>query len=79
MTYCEGKPELYQNIRGLARIGATKHVLEHLRHELLGRNSSSEREPHPHSHCAAGILETGQVHPFPRDFEEGTGYKQGGR
>ena len=78
-SYCEGKPELYQDLRCLARIGATKHMLEHLRHDLLGRNSSSEREPHPHSHCAASILKTCQVHPFPRDFEEGMGYRPGGR
>ena len=78
-SYCEGKPELYQDIRRLARMGATKHVLEHLRHEVLGRNSSSEQEPHPHSSCAASILEAGQVHPFPRDFEEGMGYKPGRR
>ena len=79
MSYCEGKLELCQDIRLLARMGARKHVLEHLRHEPLGRNSSSEREPHPHSHCAASIQETGRVHPFPRDFEEGMGYKPGGR
>ena len=78
-SYSEGKPDLYQNIRLLARMGAAKHVLEHLRHELLGRNSSNEREPHPHSHCAASILKTGQVHPFSRDFHEGMGYKPGGR
>ena len=78
-SYCEGKPELYQELRRRARMGATKHVLEHLRHDLLGRNSSSEQEPHPHSSCAASILDTGQVHPFPRDFEERMGYKPGGR
>ena len=76
---CEGKPEFFRDFRRLARMGATKHVLEHLRHELLGRNSSSEREPHPHSHCAASILETGQVHPFPIDFEDGMVYRPGGR
>ena len=27
----------------------------------------------------AGMLETGQVHPFSRDFEKGMGYKPGGR
>ena len=78
-SYCEGKPEFCQDVRRLVRLGATKHVLEHLRLELLGRNSSSEREPHPHSYCAASILETGQVYPFPRDFGEGMGYKPGER
>ena len=77
-SYCEGEPELYQDLRCLARMGATKHVLEHLRHELMGRNSSSEQEPHPHSHCAASVLETGKVHPFSRDFEECMGYRQDG-
>ena len=50
-------------------------VLEHLRHELLGRNSFGEQEPHPHSSCAASIVETGRVQPFPSEFEEGLGYK----
>lgn len=78
MPYRESKPDLYQDIRWLTRMGATKHVLEHLRHELLGRNSSSERAPLPHSSCASSILETGQVHPFTRDFEDGIGYRPDG-
>ena len=42
-------------------------------HEILGRNSFVEQEPHPHSGCAASIVETGRVQPFPREFEEGMG------
>ena len=68
--YLESKPELRQ----LANALAVKGVLEHLRYELLGRNSFSEQQPHPHSSCAASIVETGQVQPFPREFEEGLGY-----
>ncbi len=72
--YLESKPELHQDIRCLAQLLAKKQVLEHLRHELLGRNSFGEQEPHPHSSCAASIMETGRVQPFPREFEEGMGY-----
>ena len=73
--YFESKPELHQDIRWLAQVLAKKQVLEHLRHELLGRNSFGEQEPHPHSSCAASIVETGRVQPFPSEFEEGLGYK----
>ena len=72
--YLESKPELRQDIGQLAKALAIKGGLEHLRYELLGRNSLSERQPHPHSYCAASIVETGQVQPFPREFEEGQGY-----
>ena len=72
--YLESKPELRQDIGQLAKALAIKGALEHLRYELLGRNSFSEQQPHPHSHCAASIVETGQVQPFPREFEEGQGY-----
>ena len=73
--YLESKPELHQDTRWLAQALAKKQILEHLRHELLGRNSSGEQDPHPHSSCAASIMETGRVQPFPREFEEGMGYK----
>ena len=73
--YVKSKPELHQDIRWLAQALAKKEVLEHLRHEFFGRNSSTERVPHPHSDCAASIVETGQVQPFPREFEEDVGYK----
>ena len=72
--YLESKPELRQDIGQLAQALAIKGVLEHLRFELLGRNSFSEQRPHPHSSCAASIVETGQVQPFPKEFEEGQGY-----
>lgn len=72
--YLESKPELRQDIGQLAKLLAVKGVLEHLRYELLGRNSFSEQQPHPHSSCAAIIVETGEVQPFPREFEEGQGY-----
>ena len=72
--YLESKPELRQDIGRLAKALAIKGGLEHLRYELLGRNSLSEQQPHPHSYCAASIVETGQVQPFPREFEEGQGY-----
>ena len=73
--YLESKPELHQDIRRLAQALAMKQILEHLRYELLGRNSFSEQEPHPHSSCAASIAETGRVRPFPREFDEGMGYR----
>ena len=47
ISYCEGKPELCQDVRRLGRMVATKHVLEHLRHELLGRNSFQRIETAP--------------------------------
>ena len=72
--YLKSKPELRQDIGQLAMALALKGVLEHLRYELLGRNSFSEQQPHPHSSCAASIVETGQVLPFPREFEEGQGH-----
>ena len=72
--YLESEPELRQDIGQLAKALAVKGVLEHLRYELLGRNSFSEQRPHPHSSCAASIVETGQVQPFPSEFEEGHGY-----
>ena len=72
--YLESKSELRQDIGQLAWALAIKGSLEHLRYELLGRNSFSEQRPHPHSSCAASIVEIGQVQPFPREFEEGQGY-----
>ena len=69
--YPESKAELRQDIGQLAKAFAIKGVLEHLRYELLGRNSFSEQQPHPHSSCAASIVETGQVQPFPREFPLG--------
>ena len=72
--YLESKPKLRQDIGQLAKALAIKGGLEHLRYELLGRNSFSEQRPHPHSSCAASIVEMGQVQPFPRGFEEGQGY-----
>ena len=72
--YLESNPDLREDIGHLARALAFKGALEHLWYELLGRNSFSEQQPHPHGHCAASIVETGQVQPFPREFEEGLGY-----
>ena len=76
--YLEGKPGLHGDIGFLARMLAKKHIFEHLRYELLGRNSSTEQRPHPHSGCAASIRETGRVEPFPWEFEEGRGYRPTG-
>ena len=76
--YLESKPEFRQDIGQLAMALAIKGVFEHLRYELLGRNSFSEQQPHPHSSCAASIVETGQVQPFPMEFEEGQGYTPSG-
>ena len=73
--YLYSKPELHQDIRCLTQMLAKKQVLEHLRHELLGRNSFGEQEPHPHGSCAASIVESGRVQSFLREFEEGMGYK----
>ena len=72
--YFESKPKLRQDIGQLAMALAVKGVLEHLRFEILGRNSFNEQRPHPHSSCAASIVETGQVQPFPMEFEEGQGH-----
>ena len=73
--YIESKPEFYQDVSYLVYVLAMKHVWEHLRHEFFGRNSFGEQQPHPHSYCAASIIEDGQVRPFPQEFEEGVGYK----
>ena len=73
--YVESKPKLYQDIAYLAEFLVAKQIMEYLRYELFGRNSFREQEPHPHSHCAASIVESGQVQPFPREFEKGMGYR----
>ena len=73
--YLENKPGLHEDIRFMARMLAKKHIFEHLRYELLGRNSSTEQWPHPHGDCAASIRGTGRAEPFPNDFEEGKGYR----
>ena len=73
--YLEVKPELCQDVRDLVQILARKKFLEHMRYEFLGRNSSTEQQPHPHSSCAASIVETGRVELFLREFEEGMGYR----
>ena len=62
----------------MAKALVIKGVMEHLRYELLGRNSFSEQQPHPHSYCAASIVETGQVQSFPSEFEEGLGHVPNG-
>ena len=72
--HIESKPDLIRGIKRSVSITAIKHVMEHLRHELLGRNSFSEREPHPHLGCAESIRETGRAPIFSTDFEEGKGY-----
>ena len=76
--YLEDKPGLLGGIKSLARMLAKKHIFEHLRYQLLGRNSSSEQWPHPHSGCAASILETGLIEPFPMEFAEGMGFRPAG-
>ena len=73
--YVESKSKLHQDTWHLTQLLPKKQVLEHLRYELLGRNSFCEQEPHPHGSCAASIMETGRVRPFPREFEEGMGYR----
>ena len=72
--HVESKPDLVCGIRRLVSITASKHVMEHLRHELLGRNTFSEREPHPHLGCLDSIRETGRAPIFTVEFEEGKGY-----
>ena len=76
--YLEDKPGLLGGIKSLARMLAKKHIFEHLRYQLLRRNSSSEQWPHPHSGCAASILETGLIEPFPMEFAEGMGFRPAG-
>ena len=73
--YIESKPQLCQAIRRLGEALAQKQVFEHLSYELLGRNSFTQQDPHPHNDCAASILKTGRVEPFPIEFEEGMGYR----
>ena len=73
--YLESKPKFYQDVGGLVHLLAMKQVWEHLRHELFGRNSFGEQRPHPHQSCADSIVEAGQVRPFPKEFEEGRGYR----
>ncbi len=77
--YLGSKPDFCRDIKRMARTAATKRILEHLRYELLGRNSYVEQEPHPHADCAASIVETGRVEPFSAPFEEGMGYRSGER
>ena len=72
--HSDSKSGLHGDIRLLARELAWKQVLEHLRYEFLGRNSSTETWPHPHSGCAASIRENGRVKPLPWEFDEGKGY-----
>ena len=76
--HLERKLELLRDIKSLARAFTFKHVLERLRFELLGRNSSVEREPRPHSSCVASIKETGRVQSHASEFHEGVGYKSCG-
>ena len=45
--FFESKPEFRQDIGQLAMALAVKGVLEHLRYELLGRNSFSEQQSAP--------------------------------
>ncbi len=73
--HLESKPDLYREIKSLALALATRRTLEHLRYEFFGRNSYVEQEPHPHWECAASIVETERVEPFPAQFEEGLGYR----
>ena len=75
-SYLGMKPELFRDIKSLARALTLKHVLERLRYELLGRNSSGEQEPHPHSGCLASIKESGRVQSNSSEFQEGTGYRR---
>ena len=71
----ESKAELYKGAECLASMLVYKEIVEHLRYEFLGRNSSRKCYPHPHSDCVASIVETGQVDSFPEgEFEEGKGY-----
>ena len=72
--FLKSKPTLYQVIIRLARALTMKRAMEHLRFELLGRNSFGEQEPHPHTYCLANVRETGSVKPFRSEFEEGLGY-----
>ena len=72
--FLKSKPTLYQVIIRLARALTMKRAMEHLRFELLGRNSFGEQEPHPHTFCLANVSETGSVKPFRSEFEEGLGY-----
>ena len=70
----KSKPELHGDIMWLAQVLATKHAFELLRFQLLGRNSSTERFPHPHSSCGASIRNTGKAETFPVEFQEGQGH-----
>ena len=74
--YIEMKPELIRDIKSLALALTFKQVFERLRFELLGRNSSGEQEPHPHSGCLASIVETGRVQSNSSEFQEGMGYRR---
>ena len=73
--YRATKPELIWDLKSLARALTFKHVLERLRYEPLGRNSSVEQDPHPHSSCVASIRATGQLQSHLSEFQEGMGYK----
>ena len=57
-----------------ARLCLTRTILEHLRHEMLGENST-HRGPPPHSGCLQDIIRTGRVIRFSNGFKEGIGYQ----
>ena len=73
--FSQTNQNLYRVIYRLARALTMKRALEHLRFELLGRNSFGEQEPHPHAHCLANVREAGHVKPFRSEFEGGLGYR----
>ena len=71
----EAKRGFYDDVWWFAEMLARKDIFEHMRFELLGRNTWTDEWPHPHDGCADGIMRTGQVETCPqRMFEVGKGY-----
>ena len=57
------KPEIHHKIWEIGSIFIRAEVVEHLRYEFTGRNSSIQSEP-PHLSCVQSIFETGRANPF---------------
>ena len=64
-----------EEVRALLRAQTEDIILDHLRYELTGRNSSEEIWPHPHSRCLENILMNGQAWQGFTLQEEGQGLR----
>ena len=65
--YDPQKPNIHQQIWEISSIFIQVQVIEHMRYEFTGRNSSEQMSPAPHADCIQNILETDKANPCP-DF-----------